>query len=1049
MHGAMDERQIEAWFERFRAHGDAAALGQVFDATARDLLVVARHLTHDRASAEDLVQATFLAAIENASRFDATRPLKPWLVGILVRQAGLQRRKRNASTLDSLEHAAKDDPLAEISARELSDALARAFEKLSPSDREVLVPLLVDGKRAVEIARELQRRPDTIHMRIHRGLARLRKLLPAGFSLGAVLAFTSRRGLAAVRSEVMNAAQRAAGMNPLVAPGAATATAIGGALVIQKLVLAAVVVVVAIGIGWLALHRSTTPTPFLAKSDARPHDVVAPNEQRSQSDVAIDPESASTSSPRASIVAANSSTARFTFIESDGSPAAGCKVALVDAHDVVQSATTDETGSLELPASGDHVDLYIARARALPFHATLALDAGTQRIELPAGKEVSGRVRVSGATPDRPIDLVLNCDRSPFENTRARAEVAQVFGFDNFRWASVPQNTASDGTFRWNGLADDWSGSIHVSYSYKIPGPSLREWGGDDVRLEAPTHDVLVDLERLPCLKGRVVEAGNRIPVAGAQVSWLLAWSDGLNNTDVWARTDEHGRFEATLKESGFLWAELSSLTDTNGRGFGHARFERRELGADLDVGDIALERPQSRDIRFFVHDRDAHPIAGALARVGTQYSHPTNEQGRGELAAVPVDAKTLKLCARGFHPAQIELGGTEAEVLDVSLEPTNELAITVIGIPKESNADVKVHLVSAEPLFESTPQWLPDSFSFSVAAGCFSSASPAQHGRPGCANGSLDDHGRFVVHDLRPEAVVTLQVVGPMGIVMHEESLGSLARTERRNAVVHLDDVRRGLEGRVLSEDGTPLANAQVFLRRTSQDGASAQTDGSGRFRFWLVAAESLELSASRPGWVTCDLKDVSPDMRQPIEIHLEKGHELCVEVVDPRGLPVPDVFVRVRPDGRSRWSLGLKDGRGGYLVRDLPLTSCAVVVDASGKSFEKKHDLSEPHVRFELPASGKVAFHWKHSVDREDDRAVEVRLRSVATEAEALEWMMGSVAEGAHTFETVFPGEYTISIDRWSRASDEAPVVWTPIMTPQRVTVVADETVHVELRL
>jgi hypothetical protein len=847
----------------------------------------------------------------------------------------------------------------------------------------------------------------------------------------------------------MNAAQRATGMNPLVAPSVATATVIGGVVVSQKLAAAAGVILFAIGIGWLASRRPAITEPFVATSAARLRDAVTTQEPRSQGEVAIDPASASTPSSRASIAGGNASTARFTFIESDGSPAANATVALVDEHDVVQSATTDKDGSLDLPARGGHLDAYIARARALPFHATLELDAGTHRVELPAGKEVSGRVRVNGAAPDRTIGLVLKSDRSPLESARARAAVAKMLGFDDYRWVSVRQSTGPDGGFRWNGLPDDWSGSILASQPYRVPGPSLREWGGDEMRLEAPTCDLVLQVERLPCLKGRVVEASDRTPVAGAQISWLMLWSDGLNTTDVGARTDEHGRFEATLKESGFLWAELSELRDANGRGLGHARFERDQLGPDLDVGDVLLERPQSRDIRFFVHDRDAHPIAGALARVGTQSSRPTDEHGRGELVAVPTDAKILKFCARDFRPARIEIGDAHTDVLDVALEPTNELAITVIGIPTESNADVTLHLVSAEPLFDSTSGWVPDSFSFSFTVGNCWSGSPAQHGRPGVANCALDDLGRCVVHDLRPTAVITLQLIGPMGVVMHVGSLGSIASTEHRRVVVHLEAAGRGLEGHVRSEDGQPLANAHVSLRRSWEDSASVDTDGSGRFHFWLVPEGSLELSASHPGWVTCDVKDVSAsNASTPIDIRLERGHDLAIDVVDPRGRPVPDVHVRARPDARSRWRGGIPDRRGGYVVRDLPLAPCTVVVDVSGRSFERMHDLREPRLRVELPVLGKVAFHWQHSVDTADDRAVSVRLRPVAPDAEALDWQMGSVAEGAHTFESVFPGEYTISIDRWSHASDDAPVVWTPIMPPQHVTVVADETVRVDLR-
>jgi RNA polymerase sigma factor (sigma-70 family) len=120
--------RLEPLFDRFREAGDAGALAEVFDALAPDLLRLARHLVRDRGEAEDLVQATFLAAIERRASFDASRALKPWLAGILVREAARVRRARSRELdprrLDSRDVAAPEEALA---ARELSDALALAL----------------------------------------------------------------------------------------------------------------------------------------------------------------------------------------------------------------------------------------------------------------------------------------------------------------------------------------------------------------------------------------------------------------------------------------------------------------------------------------------------------------------------------------------------------------------------------------------------------------------------------------------------------------------------------------------------------------------------------------------------------------------------------------------------------------------------------------------------------------------------------------------------------------------------------------------------------
>ena len=73
------EIALEILFERYRGRGELAALEEVFERTAPELLKVALHLAPEAAAAEDLVQATFLKALENAAKFDARRALVPWL----------------------------------------------------------------------------------------------------------------------------------------------------------------------------------------------------------------------------------------------------------------------------------------------------------------------------------------------------------------------------------------------------------------------------------------------------------------------------------------------------------------------------------------------------------------------------------------------------------------------------------------------------------------------------------------------------------------------------------------------------------------------------------------------------------------------------------------------------------------------------------------------------------------------------------------------------------------------------------------------------------
>ncbi|MEO6710353.1 MAG: sigma-70 family RNA polymerase sigma factor [Planctomycetota bacterium] len=227
----MKPDSVEAAFARFCEGCDPADMAEVFDRSAGELLPLARRLTHGRGEADDLIQETFLAAIEHRESFDPARPLMPWLIGILVRQASAARRRARREVdpvrLDSRSQSAPDD---DVQANEFQTIVMEALSRLSRHDRDVLMPLLFDGKRAAQIARELGSRPDTIRMRIHRGLDRLRRILPAGLAMPAMFHFG--RGWSDVRASVLSrAAQLHHGPVPIpVATSAGSATGLWVAL---------------------------------------------------------------------------------------------------------------------------------------------------------------------------------------------------------------------------------------------------------------------------------------------------------------------------------------------------------------------------------------------------------------------------------------------------------------------------------------------------------------------------------------------------------------------------------------------------------------------------------------------------------------------------------------------------------------------------------------------------------------------------------------------------------------------------------------------------
>ncbi len=191
-------------FERFRRDRDPLALAELFDRTAPELLRVGQRVALDAAEAEDLVQATFVTAIEAAERYDNTRPLVPWLIGILLNHARhAARRRARAIGPAAPEQARSPDPVATAEHREMFAEVGRALDRLPMRYRRVLLLNLRHGMQPKEIARALGCPAPTVRTRLRRGLAMLRKLLPFGAA-----ALAGGVGLARVRADVLRRGAR-------------------------------------------------------------------------------------------------------------------------------------------------------------------------------------------------------------------------------------------------------------------------------------------------------------------------------------------------------------------------------------------------------------------------------------------------------------------------------------------------------------------------------------------------------------------------------------------------------------------------------------------------------------------------------------------------------------------------------------------------------------------------------------------------------------------------------------------------------------------------
>jgi RNA polymerase sigma factor (sigma-70 family) len=126
-----------------------------------------RLLTH-RQDAEDVTQETFLRVFRSLRRWDSTRPLRPWVLGIAVNRCRtwMSRRAKRPELADYLhETAARDDSDDSV---EMVAEIRRALRGLRPEYQSVFVLFHEQGRSYEEIAEVHGRPVGTIKTWLHR-----------------------------------------------------------------------------------------------------------------------------------------------------------------------------------------------------------------------------------------------------------------------------------------------------------------------------------------------------------------------------------------------------------------------------------------------------------------------------------------------------------------------------------------------------------------------------------------------------------------------------------------------------------------------------------------------------------------------------------------------------------------------------------------------------------------------------------------------------------------------------------------------------------------
>ncbi|HVW71897.1 MAG TPA: RNA polymerase sigma factor [Candidatus Paceibacterota bacterium] len=171
---------------RLVQQGDAERFGELVTRYEAKLLRYGRKFLAGREDIEDIVQEVFLRAYTNIQSFDTSRSFSSWMYRIAHNAFVNQLRSKNRPAFlfgdaDALiAHPSYEEPaLAEHDREIMQEAVQEGLDALPPSYREVLILYYLEGLSYKDIADVLQVPVGTVGIRLSRGKAMLKNVLPS------------------------------------------------------------------------------------------------------------------------------------------------------------------------------------------------------------------------------------------------------------------------------------------------------------------------------------------------------------------------------------------------------------------------------------------------------------------------------------------------------------------------------------------------------------------------------------------------------------------------------------------------------------------------------------------------------------------------------------------------------------------------------------------------------------------------------------------------------------------------------------------------------
>ncbi|AJS60104.1 sigma-70 family RNA polymerase sigma factor [Paenibacillus sp. IHBB 10380] len=160
--------------------GSREAYSELYEITIRDVYKAVHFLVREPSDVDDAVQEIYIQVHRSLGQFDVSRPFRPWLMGLVMRQIHAYRRKRWThlriiNKAEQVDQAMEYDFANEVVDKISNRSLLASVDRLSYKLKQVVILHYLNEYAQEEIATILDIPLGTVKSRIHAALQKLRQ----------------------------------------------------------------------------------------------------------------------------------------------------------------------------------------------------------------------------------------------------------------------------------------------------------------------------------------------------------------------------------------------------------------------------------------------------------------------------------------------------------------------------------------------------------------------------------------------------------------------------------------------------------------------------------------------------------------------------------------------------------------------------------------------------------------------------------------------------------------------------------------------------------